>query len=663
MEDNTRGSSKSNVSIRVLCLDDDPAGARLLQKRLLRNGFDVITEPDVPRGLNRLYQEPFDILITDHKMPGITGLEMVRNLQQQQRLPPTIMVTGLGNEAIAVEAMKLGVDDYIVKDLDGHYLELLPTVITEVLRRKRIRKEREELEAALRESEVWFRSVFESSLDAIFIIDENGNLTTTNQAAVTLSGYSQSELRRLHFHRLLPEDKLDEARMLFQQVLAGKPVSIERQLLRKDDALIDVSLSCTRLVMCDRVYANVVARDITERQRAQEALQHSERKYRQLVETMRDGMVVVDQEMIVRFVNESLCRILGKQRYELINKSLYAFTAEDNHAILDAQQRHRANGESGSYELCLLDMHGRRIKTLLSASPLEDRTGHYTGSLAVVTDITEYKEMQALAERQRQQLIQAAKMVALGTLVSGVAHEINNPNNNILLNSTLLLEAWESIQPVLDDYDREHEQFIVGGLPYEEMREDIPELFHGLYEGAQRIKRIVSDLKDFARQDVAEMDQIIDVNQVINSAVKLSSHMIKKSTMYFKKECCKLPSVCGNAQRLEQVLINLLQNACQALETREQGITICSRLDSETKKVNIEIRDEGRGIPEEMLERIMDPFFTTRRDQGGTGLGLSVSAGIVEEHEGSLHFSSAPGKGTTAVISLPVSAPGYSGDE
>ena len=160
----------------------------------------------------------------------------------------------------------------------------------------------------------------------------------------------------------------------------------------------------------------------------------------------------------------------------------------------------------------------------------------------------------------------------LGTLVSSVAHEINNPNNFIMLNAPLLKEAWQHVLPILDEYYEKNRDFMIGGMRYTEMRDRIPRLFSGISDGSKRIKQIVEDLRDFVRRDASDMNQSVDVNAVLRSAISLLSNMITKSTSHFSvKYGEKLPKLRGNSHRLEQVIINLIQNACQALPDIRKG--------------------------------------------------------------------------------------------
>jgi polar amino acid transport system substrate-binding protein len=245
--------------------------------------------------------------------------------------------------------------------------------------------------------------------------------------------------------------------------------------------------------------------------------------------------------------------------------------------------------------------------------------------------------------------------VALGTLVSGVAHEINNPNNFIMLNAPLLLEAWESSRPILEEYYEKNGDFLIGGMPYTEMRENIPVLFSGILDGSKRIKQIIEDLRDFVRRDGSDMTQSFDVNGVIRSAISLLSNIVMKATTHFSVEYGdSLPPLKGNFQRFEQVIINLIQNACQALPDTQRGIFLSTSYDEKGQVIVVSVRDEGTGIPPDILPHIAEPFFTTKHGFGSLGLGLSISSRIVKEHGGTLNFTSKQGKGTIAEILLPV---------
>jgi polar amino acid transport system substrate-binding protein len=295
---------------------------------------------------------------------------------------------------------------------------------------------------------------------------------------------------------------------------------------------------------------------------------------------------------------------------------------------------------------------------LLSGFALWSRTLHRQVALRtadLTREIAERKHAEEELRLHQQQLVQADKLAALGVLVSGVAHEINNPTGLILLDVPILKRAHADMARILQEHYNAEGDFTVGGIPYTEMREEIPRILDEMQEGAQRIKRIVNDLKDFARRDDLADKARLDLNEVVRTALRLVDPTVRKATTSLRTDFEEhLPPVWGNAQRIEQVVVNLVLNACQALPDPERGISLTTRFNRATSRVLLIVRDEGVGIDGENLSRLTDPFFTTKRESGGTGLGLSVSDGIVKDHGGQLTFDSTPGAGTTVTLSLPV---------
>jgi signal transduction histidine kinase len=246
-------------------------------------------------------------------------------------------------------------------------------------------------------------------------------------------------------------------------------------------------------------------------------------------------------------------------------------------------------------------------------------------------------------------------MSALGTIVSGTAHELSNPNNLIMFNAPLLMSAWQDALPVLARKYEENGEFSLGGVPFTEMRSVVPKLLKDISDSSQRIKRIVGMLKDFARHDERRQDGPVDVNEVVRTAIAILRHEITNRTRNFHVEYGEnLPPVMGVGMELEQVVINLVVNSIQALPDASRGIWISTSMNSGPGNVEIVVRDEGTGMTRETLARMTEPFFSTKLDSGGLGLGLSISRTIVQEHNGTIAFESEIGKGTTARVVLPV---------
>ena len=303
--------------------------------------------------------------------------------------------------------------------------------------------------------------------------------------------------------------------------------------------------------------------------------------------------------------------------------------------------------------LVLLPLLGILIATGVWSRTLQHRVAERTEELA--QEVAERNRALEELRLHQDKLIQADKMATLGILVAGVAHEVNNPNGLILLNLPILKDVYGDALETLEERYQAQGDFQLGGLPYSRMRQEVPHMLEDMSEGAARIKRIVEDLKDYARQDAAARKEPFDLNSVTQAALRLVDTSVRKATAHCVADYCEeLPQVSGNALRIEQVIVNLLINACQALPCVQRGIYLATSFDQAAGLARLTIRDEGVGIPPESLNRLTDPFFTTKRESGGTGLGLSISAGIVQEHGGSLSFDSPPGCGTTATLTLPI---------
>jgi PAS domain S-box-containing protein len=264
-----------------------------------------------------------------------------------------------------------------------------------------------------------------------------------------------------------------------------------------------------------------------------------------------------------------------------------------------------------------------------------------------VQDISEYKEVCAERDESRKQLIQADKMKSLGVLVAGVAHEINNPNNLISFNGDLLSRFWNDViqnNCITDD-------IIICEMNGNEFITEYSKLLESVKEGSYRIKKIVESLKEFAQGDSGSFHDTVDINRVIDSSLFILSALIKSENIKVSHTLASnVPCIKGNFLQIEQVIINLITNACQASQTKELLVSISTEFTD--NKVVVSVSDTGDGITD--IESIFDPFYTTKRDEGGTGLGLSISYGIIKNHGGDMQFESYVGQGTTARLVFPI---------
>lgn len=278
--------------------------------------------------------------------------------------------------------------------------------------------------------------------------------------------------------------------------------------------------------------------------------------------------------------------------------------------------------------------------------------GSLTRAFGILRDMTAVRRAEEAASRHREELVRADKMISLGILVSGVAHEINNPNHSIGLNVPLVRDAWRDASALLDQVAETQHDLRVGRMPWDEARGEVAAMLGDIDHASERIRNIVTELRGFALDHDASEGSSVSVNDVVRASLRLLGKHIGRATKHFAMQLdATVPPVIGNARRLEQVVVNLVLNACQALESDEQSIRILTGVDAQ--RVFIRVRDEGCGIAAEHLANIRTPFFTTKRAAGGTGLGLPVSDRIAGEHGGELTFESQVGRGTTATLWLP----------
>lgn len=354
-------------------------------------------------------------------------------------------------------------------------------------------------------------------------------------------------------------------------------------------------------------------------------------------------------------VNRTFCqavgleaeRIIGRTDQDIFPPKIALKYTQDDQEVL------RTGRDKIGMEEQYVSATGRLGWSVTDKMIFRDREGNFAGTIGFAKDVTDRKQAQMREKTQQEQLAQAAKMTALGTLVAGVAHEVNNPNNFIILNTPLLEEVWADSLPVLEAHHAGHPEFMLAGMPYPRMRDNVARLFAGIHEGSRRIKRIVGELKSFARQTPLDLNREVGINQVVEAALTMLRKTIAEHTTRFETRLDPdLPPVRGDFQKLVQVVVNLLINACQALPDKDRRVVLETCSDPAEENVVLRITDEGEGIPPEHLEQICDPFFSTRHDIGGTGLGLSITSSIVQSHKGRMTFDSAPGLGTTVTIFL-----------
>ena len=490
------------------------------------------------------------------------------------------------------------------------------------------------------------RSIYDAMPLGALLAAADGSLIHVNPAFESMSGKTADELFALGFKGVcaflgLRVPDIGRECLLEQSETWHKA----RQIAPRQDgpkAWLRVHLAVVRGpqgVWC----VQLLSEDVTRQHRLL-ANFSKRRQYKSLVERRLDPICRFLPDWSILFANAAYCRAFGRKRREIVGDNfLHLLSLEDRQLFIRAAGAITPQNPAVDVEHRLMWLESQPVWIKWTIQGFFYKTGHIKDYQAVGVDITSHK----LAWER---VVQADRLVSLGTLVSGVAHEINNPNNFIMLNAPLVRDLWERVVPLVRREAALTDDPVLAGIV-----EDVPQLLAGIAEGAARIRAIVGELKEFARHDDRREFDFVQINDVVPQALKLLSKTIASCTTAFRATYAPdLPPVKGNPQRLEQVVVNLVHNACLAIDHSGQALEVETFYHQPTLSVRILVRDHGVGMTPEVLAMVAEPFFSTRRAQGGTGLGLSICRQILKEHGGNLLLESAPGKGTTAHVVLPV---------
>jgi PAS domain S-box-containing protein len=490
----------------------------------------------------------------------------------------------------------------------------------------------QEVRALLRErgllGERW-RRVTETASDAIVITDRDRAIAFANASAHALFGFPGSELIGMRVADIVPPDVRDDVAAHESAALHGAPQQYETIVLRADGECRAVSVNSAPLREEEwsggpSEITGVVAslRDITNERRASDAVARSEARYQRLVETAPDAIFTVDLAGRFTSVNRAFEQAVGRSRSALVGMSFTDVLDDSQSQLARALFRETAAGARAQAEIRYRDTRGELCTGSVTATPVfED--GEIRGCLGIIRDVTGER-------RLADQLLQREKLAAVGQLVSGVAHELNNPLAGVLAFAQLLEAAPGSA---------------------EEQREAI----RAIHKEAKRAARIVSNLLLFARERDPERTRT-DLNAVMLDALELRRYVLRTQQVEVVTDLdAALPAVWADPFQLQQVVLNLITNAEYALKSVDHAKAITLRTWRSGSRVYASVADNGTGIEAEVIDRVFNPFFTTKEVGEGTGLGLSISHGIIRQHGGQISVESAPGEGATFLIDLPLS--------
>ena len=621
-------------ALKILYIEDKLSDFLLVERHLKKNGLVAeCRRVDNQEELQAaLHDHPWDLVLSDFNVPTLPFEETLRLLRPRLEDLPLILVSGSVGEERAVELLKQGVWDFVLKD----NLTRLTPAITRNLRDIADRRARTAAEAALRDSEEQFRAMFElASIGMAQADPHTGQLQRVNRKLCDITGYSPAELQQLTVRDITHPQDRDLDWDLFQRVVRGETANyhIEKRYVRKDQQLVwvNVNMALIRDAAGQPMRTVATIEDITARRLAEE----ERRRLSAALDQAAESIVITDLNADILYVNPAFERITGYSRQEVIGR---------NPRLLNSRQHgpdfYRrlwstlVRGEVWHGHFVNRRKDGTLFEEDATISPVRDAAGTIVNYIAIKLDVT--REM-ALENQYRQ----SQKLEGIGQLAGGVAHDFNN-----ILTSILMQVELASLEP---------------GLP-RGVRDGLGQI----RKDADRAAGLTRQLLLFGRRQVMQSHDL-DLNEIVINLAKMLQRIIGED-VHLQLNLPPAPLLThADPGMLEQVAMNLAVNARDAmpnggrllLRTSEKIVDDTSPPEHPDahpgRYVCLSVTDTGCGIPPEVLPRIFEPFFTTKEAGKGTGLGLATVFGIVRQHHGWLMVETELRKGTTFKVFLPAS--------
>ncbi|MGD8549531.1 MAG: PAS domain-containing protein [Desulfobacterales bacterium] len=392
--------------------------------------------------------------------------------------------------------------------------------------------------------------------------------------------------------------------------------------------------------------------DISEFKRTKDELRKSKAMLQSIFDGISDPLILLGEDLIIQTINRpTLDYYTIKNPDQIIGKPCFVGLGNQTE-ICDGCTIPEAVSEGREQKFQRRSLKNPEQFEEVSLYPIIDNSGNIEATIFRIHDITEEKRME-------RQLIQSEKLASIGVLVSGIAHEINNPNNYISVNIPILRDYINTVIPIIDEYAEKHPDLEILHMPYAEFREDIIELLDNIQYGSRQIKSIVKDLKVFSKPDQDKPIEKIDLKPMFEKVLAFCRSKIRKTVKTFNVNIPEnLPEMLIDRKPLEQTLINLLINAANAFDKpisdNSRVDLVVSMDDSKENQLIIEVSDNGRGMDEKTIEKIFDPFFTTNPSDEGTGLGMYIVHNLIEKIGGRIQVESKLGEGSKFTVILDI---------
>ncbi len=623
-------AESATLQPKVLLLEDDGSEAKLWLRELRGASFEVKSEMASTDSefKEKLRTQRYDLIIADYQLAEHSGLDALRWLRDSGWTTPFILIAGRLGDDFAVECIKMGATDYVLKDK----IERLPEACRRALSEERARVESREAEKALRESESQYRLLFESNPLPLWVFDcETLAFLAVNEAAVRHYGYTRQEFLAMTLKEIGPPEGVAALLEGASRDVEGLSETVVWQHRKKDGTIIDVEITRHSIQFGGRRAELVLAHDVTNERRSWEQWRQSEVRFEKAFRSSPLALSITTfPEGRYLTVNEAFVQMLGYPREEVAMQ-----TATELEVWVDPAQRLemiRQLEESGR-----LKAFQAKFRTSTGGAKLAEVSGElieWDGKrclLANTLDITEAKGLE-------EQFLQAQKMEAVGRLAGGIAHDFNNMLGVIVGHTELLQERLTSGRDIRNVAE--------------------------IRKAAEHAASLTRQLLAFSRQQVLA-PRVVDLNVIIGNLTEMLRRMIGEDVQLIFRPAESLGSVKADPVQMEQIMMNLAVNARDAMP--DGGKLLIETANAELDEtftsnhpsvrpgsyVLLSVSDTGTGMDQATMDHIFEPFFTTKGPGKGTGLGLSMAFGVINQSGGSIWVHSAPMSGTTFKIYLP----------
>lgn len=648
-----------NQEIKILVIEDDDNQLIIIQESLRKLGFEVHSTMLGKEGIEMFKSLNNPLILLDYNLPDMNGFDVIDELRREGYNVEFITMTAFGNEHVAVEMMKRGARDYIVKDMN--FLDFLPSVVLNTVNRIQVESKLEESQRALKQAQERYYELFENSLDAIFYTNTDGVIQGCNKSMLKLLGYEKQEIETINIRDLFA-NYTDRMSFINEIETNGFVDNFEAQLLNKNGEI----LSC--LIVCNLRYNSAnkkigyegIIHDITARKKAEIKLAESEAKYRSLFERIPLGLYITTPDGKFIDGNQELLKMLGISSKEELNningRELY-LNPDDRDRWLQSIEKNNVVYS----EMQMMTPSGKVIWVLDSARAVRDLSGKVLFYEGVLKDITEKKEY----EQEREKLI--AELKSSKAKIEQLANEIMDLNYELIVSAEQLKNINQSKDKLFSIIAHDLKSPFTGFMGLTELiskdiddltKEEIVIMADALNASAKNIYELLINLLEWSRLQggLSEINiEPLNLKRNVEVNLNLASHQASRKGIKLINEIDEKIYVLADKNMLQTLLRNLISNAIKFTNTDGYVKLYIKEVFSDA--VTFCVEDNGIGMDENAIKSLfrIDKHYTTlgTQNEKGTGLGLILCKELLDKSNGRISVESQVGVGTKFFVTLP----------